>query len=140
MKDQGVKEKFVELRARGWSFDRISKELKVSKQTLIHWSRDLALEISNQSALQHEALLEQYSLTREERIQFLGDLVKKLRQEMVSRNLTAIPTERLVDMALKVGAEWQQTVPKLTLGIEVEEDPLKSLEKNLMKTVIRWSA
>ena len=140
MKDQGVKEKFVELRARGWSFARIAKELKVSKQTLINWSRDLALEIKNQRAIEHEALLEQYALTREGRIQFLGDLVKKLREEMALRNLTAVPTERLVDMALKAGVEWQQTVPDLTLGIEVEEDPMESLKKSLMKTVTRWSA
>ena len=103
--------------------------MKVSKQTLISWSRDLALEIKNQRAIEHEALLEQYSLTREGRIQFLGDLVKKLREEMALRTLGDVSTERLVDMALKVGAEWQQTVPELTLGIEVEEDPLENLKK-----------
>jgi hypothetical protein len=34
----------------------------------------------------------------------------------------------------------QQTLPELTLGIEVEEDPIESLRKNMMKTVTRWSA
>jgi hypothetical protein len=59
---------------------------------------------------------------------------------MASRNLTAIPAERLVDMALKVGAEWQQTIPELTLGVEVEGDPLENLKKSLVKTVSHWSA
>jgi orotate phosphoribosyltransferase-like protein len=57
MKDLAVKEQFVELRARGWSFDRIAKELKVSKQTLINWSRELVLEISNRRAIERESLL-----------------------------------------------------------------------------------
>lgn len=41
MKDQETKERFIELRAKGLSFDKISKELKVSKQILIDWSRGL---------------------------------------------------------------------------------------------------
>ena len=36
MKDQETKEKFVELRAKGLSFDRIAQELHVSKQSLIN--------------------------------------------------------------------------------------------------------
>jgi hypothetical protein len=138
MKDQAVKEQFVEFRARGWSFYRIAKELKVSKQSLVNWSRELSLEIRNRRAIEHEALLEQYALTREGRIEFLGDLVKKLREELASRSLASVSTERLVDLTLKVGEEWQGVVPELTLG--TEEDPLDSLNKSLMKTVTHWSA
>jgi hypothetical protein len=102
MKDQAVKEQFVEFRARGWSFYRIAKELKVSKQSLVNWSRELSLEIRNRRAIEHEALLEQYALTREGRIEFLGDLVKKLREELASRSLASVSTERLVDLSLKI--------------------------------------
>ena len=107
MKDQSAKEMFVQLRASGWSFDRISKELKTSKQTLITWSRDLALEMRNRRAIEHEAPLEQYALTREGRIQFIGDLVKKLREELASRSLATVPTERLIDLTDRRGmAKW----------------------------------
>jgi len=41
MKDQQTKEKFIELRAKGLSFDKISRELRISKQTLINWSKKL---------------------------------------------------------------------------------------------------
>lgn len=138
MKDIAVKEQFVEMRARGWSFDRIAKELKVSKQSLVNWSRELFLEIRNRRAIEHEALLEQYALTREGRIEFLGDLVKKLREELASRSLATVSTERLVDLTLRVGEEWQGVIPELTLGIE--EDPFESLNKSLKKTVTSWSA
>ena len=137
MKDHAVKEKFIELRARGWSFDRIGTELKVSKQTLITWSRELTLEIRNRRAIEHEALLERYALTREGRIQFLGELVKKLREELASRTFAAVSTERLVDLALKIGEEWKEIRPELTFG--VTEDPVEALTKSLEKTVANWT-
>ena len=71
MKDVAVKEQLVELRARGWSFDRIAKELKVSKQSLVNWSRELSLEIRNRRSIEHEALLEQFALTHEGQIERL---------------------------------------------------------------------
>jgi hypothetical protein len=32
MKDDDIKNKFIELRAKNWSYNRIASELKVSKQ------------------------------------------------------------------------------------------------------------
>ena len=37
--------KFVELRAKGMSFERIAEEIKVSKPTLIKWSEELFHEV-----------------------------------------------------------------------------------------------
>ena len=56
MKDTATKAQFVELRGRGLSFDKISQELKVSKVTLIQWSKELALEIKNQKAMEIDNL------------------------------------------------------------------------------------
>ena len=56
MKEQEIKTGFVELRAKGWSYDRIAQELKVSKQTLIIWSKELACEIANLKAIELETL------------------------------------------------------------------------------------
>jgi hypothetical protein len=38
-------DKFVELRAQGWSFSHIASELCVSKRTLVEWSRHFAADI-----------------------------------------------------------------------------------------------
>jgi hypothetical protein len=38
MKDQETVQKFIELRAQGWSFVRIAAELGVAKSTLTEWS------------------------------------------------------------------------------------------------------
>lgn len=138
MKDVAAKESFIERRARGWSFDRISKDLHISKATLVSWSKDLTLEIRNRRELEREALLEQVSLTHEAKIQFLGDLMTKIRQELLSRNLVNVPTDRLFEMTLKVLDEWRRIPAELRLGIE--EDLTVSLTKSLDKTVVNWSA
>lgn len=68
MKDQETRERFVELRAEGWSFDRIAQELKASKQTLVNWGKELALEISNLKAIELEALREKFYLLKSQKV------------------------------------------------------------------------
>ena len=36
-----IKQEFVELRAKGWSYTRIARRLKVSKSTLSNWRGEL---------------------------------------------------------------------------------------------------
>ena len=61
----------------------------------------------------------------------------RLRRELMSRNLTKVPTERLFDMALKAQEEGQRVAPALRLG--VEEDVMATLNKGLEKTVVSWT-
>jgi len=96
-----TKERFIEMRAQGYSFDRIAKELGRAKQTLIDWSRELQEEIANLKALELEALYEKYYLLKENRIQSFGEMLTKLRKELDKRNLSDIPTEKLLELLLK---------------------------------------
>jgi hypothetical protein len=138
MKDVAVKERFVELRARGWSFNRIAKELKVSKQSLINWSREFSLEIKNRRAIEFEALLEEHSMTRQKRIEVIGQLLKRMTEELTARPLTTMPTERLLDGIIKLMAECKAVCTELTFA--AEENLYESVNKNLEKTVTQWSA
>lgn len=138
MKDQAVKDKFVELRARGWSFDRIAKELQVSKQTLINWSRELVLEIRNQRAIEYEALLEQHAMTREKKIEALGLILKRMREELETRSLTTIPTQKLLEGILKLIGEVKDIEGELTFGTQV--NLMECLNKGLDTTVSHWSS
>ena len=74
-----TKERFIEMRAKGYSFDKIALELGKAKQTLIDWSKELQDEIANRKALELEALYE----TGEEVI--FPDLGKALQTLGVSR-------------------------------------------------------
>ena len=138
MKDQAVKEKFVELRAMAWSFDRIAKELHVSKQTLVTWSRDFALEIQNRRAIEYEALLEQHALTREKKVEALGLIFKRMREELETRSFTTIPTQKLPEGILKLIGEVKDIDGELTF--RVRENLMESLNTGLDTTVSHWSS
>ena len=59
-----TKNKFIELRAKGYSFDKIAKELGIAKQTLIDWSKELKNQIANLKAFELEVLQEKYFLSK----------------------------------------------------------------------------
>lgn len=84
-KDTETQEKFMELRAQGWTFQRIAEELGVSKQTLINWSKDLKEELETRRALELEALAERYWLTREKRLELYGKRLEAVNEELERR-------------------------------------------------------
>ncbi len=95
------KEKFIELRAKGYSFDKIAQELGKAKQTLIDWSKELQDEIANVKALELEALYERYYLLKESRLQTFGEMIIKIKAEIEKRQLSDVPTDKLLDLLLK---------------------------------------
>ena len=104
------KEKFIELRAKGYSFDKIAKELGRAKQTLIDWSKELEEEIANHKALELEALYEKYYLHKETRLQTFGELLGKIKKEIEKRNLSDVSTEKLLELYLKYQAQAKEEV------------------------------
>ncbi len=52
MKDQETQLRFVQLRAQGWSFARIARELGVATGTLVKWSRKFQFDIQNSRAVE----------------------------------------------------------------------------------------
>jgi DNA-binding XRE family transcriptional regulator len=121
-----VKEKFIELRAKGWSFDKIAKEIGKAKQTLIDWSKELEDEIANLKALELEALYEKHYLLKESRIETFGVLLKKLKDEVLSRDLSDIPTDKLLDLLLKYENQIKEEViePRFKTSTEIKEEEL----------------
>ena len=110
----GTKERFIELRAKGWSFDKIAKELGKAKQTLIDWSKDFQDEIANSKALELEALYESYYLMRENRLQTFGVMLNKIRAEVESRDLSDVPTDKLLELLLKYNNQVKDELIELT--------------------------
>ena len=101
MTDNKTKQRFIELRAKGLSFDKIAKELKKSKPTLIDWSREFKEEIANLKALELEALQEEHYLSIKARLQSQAIIYNKLREEAESRDFSEIPTDKLLDLLFK---------------------------------------
>lgn len=132
MGDLKDKEKFIELRAKGWTFDKIAKELHKRKATLIDWSKELESEIANRKAIELEALYEKHYLLKEQRIEKLGNLLNKIINEIESRNLKDIPTNKLFDLFLKYNKEIKEEmiepVYKSTMEIENERQSYELLK------------
>jgi len=124
METTAIKEKFIELRAQGWSFDKIANELGKAKQTLIDWSRELQDEIANRRALELDALYEKYYLYKENRIQVYGELLKRIKDEIEGRDLTDVPTDKLLDLFIKYADKVKEEViePKFKTAKEIDEE------------------
>ena len=118
------KEQFIELRAKGWSFDRIAKELGKAKQTLIDWSKELQDEIANLKALELEALYEKYYLLKETRLQTFGEMLTKIKTEVESRDLSDVPTDKLLELLLKYNSQVKEEIvePIYKSSQEIKEE------------------
>jgi len=115
-----LKTRFIELRARGLSYARISRELKVAKGTLASWNQELSEEIASLKAVQLEELYEKYYLVRAGRIELIGSQMKKLVKELQKRDFAEISTEKLLDLVLRyfetLKAEYIAPEPEDRIG------------------------
>src|SRR5208283_3916339 len=107
-------EKFIELRARGYSFDRIVKEIEVSKPTLIKWQSEFEKEIKNFEYAVFQGLIESYKIGREKRVKGLTDVMENINKELSGRDLSKFSLRDLI--LLK--AETEKDLNKETQDIK----------------------
>lgn len=96
MKTVEDKEKFIELRAGGMSFAKISQEIGVSKPTLIKWNLEFDKEIENRRFLAAEELIEQYRLMQMSRIQIFGEMLNRALEELRNRDFNLVSLKDLL--------------------------------------------
>ncbi len=141
MKGKDIRHRFIELRAGGWSFTRIAAELKVAKSTLIQWSKDSAEELSNLRAIESDALIEACRLGREHRLQLMGAMLDKIRLQIEARNFADVPTDKLVDMALKLSGFIDQVAsPAQFSETQIKTDGELSIDSFFTKRTEKWTA
>ena len=122
MKDTNKQKKFIELRGKNWSFNRIAGEIKVSKSTLIKWDKEFTYEIANINQMELEALYEEFKMTKEQRLEYLGKLQKKLIKELEKRDLTDVKTDKLLDMLLKTNDKLENLDTIFTARVKTEDE------------------
>ena len=135
MTDIDTQNRFVGLRAEGWSFDRIAQELGVSKPTLINWSRKHQFEIQNQRAILLEALKERWLSDCQTRVNVLGEQLKKVEAELTSRSISELNTRQLFYMADSLRRQIQKETGTMTFSSPVSEIP----EKEFVPEVQDWN-
>ena len=101
-------DKFIELRARGWSLSHIATELDVCKRTLVDWNREYAQDLESFRTLERELLKEKMIASREEQLDHLHRLQKDIADELGSRRLKYIETEDLFRLSLDLRGEIER--------------------------------
>lgn len=119
MKPVEDKERFIELRASGLSYDAIAEQMNVSKPTLITWSRLLSKELSNARSARMDELFERFAVSKSKRVELFGGIMNGILAELSKRDLKEVSTEGLIKLALRYGAAMRdEHEPLLMQGFE----------------------
>jgi transposase len=97
-----LKEQFILLRAKGYSYTKIARRLKVAIKTLVNWNKELSNEIGELEKIQFEKLFEQYSVMKQGRIKLLGTQLKEIEEELKKRDYSDVRTDKLIELKLQI--------------------------------------
>ena len=114
MKDKQQQQEFINLRANGKSFDFISKQLNIAKNTLIKWNKDLHKEVSNLEYLQYQDLIEQFSVQKQERIKALLERQKKLNESIFEIDYSSLSAKDLLLLQKQTEKALKQEIEGIT--------------------------
>jgi transposase-like protein len=108
------KKQFIKLRAKGLSYDKIIKEMGKAKATLLKWGRELQEEIGTARSIELESMYEEHGMLREQRLRFHGQTLQRMREEIEGRELSEVPTPRLMELYLKQESQMSLDLEKLS--------------------------
>ncbi len=123
MHDPQTVQKFIQLRAQGWTYARLITELNVCKPTLIAWSRKHQFEIQNLKAIELEALREKWLASTTDRVNGLGEQLRRVETELGRRKLEELTTPQLFALARSLRRQIEQATGPLQFTVPVAEIP-----------------
>jgi len=128
-KDKGkneLKQEFIILRAKGYSYRDIEDKLEVSRTTLSNWSNELEEEIARLKAIELDSLYQQYYLKKKEKIELLGTLLENMKEEALDRDLSDVRTDRLLELILSYQGKLEDEKVEVKLLSDKEMEKLKA--------------
>jgi hypothetical protein len=123
------RDQFIEMRAEGMTFANIAKELEISHNTAVQWSRELYDSIRAAKAFKDEEMIEKYKMTREKRIEMFGERLLAIRDELAKRDLSDIPTYKLFDMMIKCSEALEAETSDLGPSFLTDDDIVQIKEE-----------
>jgi lambda repressor-like predicted transcriptional regulator len=126
MHDLDTRHKFIELRAKGHSLDRISKHLGVSKRTLVEWSKRERETIRALRAVEIEALQEEIIASRETQLRTLQNNLNRIQEAIDQITYKYVRPEKLHRMAALVRAEIRKVCDSPDMIDSVLGNPAES--------------
>ena len=123
------KHRFVVMRAKGYSYARIGRQLRVSKGTLTAWNAEMEAEIAKARAVELEALQEEFSLLKEGRIRLIGEQLKAIQAEIGRRDLSKVNTDKLLELQLRyfeqLKGEYVETGQRTKTGPKLNSSDIR---------------
>ena len=115
------KNQIADLRAVGMSFQKIADELKISKPTIIHAAREMEFLIINLRNIEIEALKEKLELTHRHRLETLSKMLEKIRTDILSRDLSNIPADKLIELYMKIETNYSSLLSELSFQYKAKD-------------------
>ena len=97
-----LKEQFVQLRAKGLSYEKITKEINVSKPTMIGWSREFKNEIYAAEYARAIDLMERCYLTRASALEKSAIELERVENAIVKKDLCSEKLPTLLSMRIEI--------------------------------------
>lgn len=121
------KQKFIELRGRGWSFEAIAKETGISKPTLIKWNGELLQEVKEAQYFELENTIQKYELMRGARFEVYCKVLKEAMKELEDRVINSsdfetVPTDKLLSMIEKLEERINKDTFRELLKVPAPDD------------------
>lgn len=134
---QQTVDQFIELRSQGASYSQISKLLGVTKPTMIQWAREHNETINNLKAMDFADISEAHYLVKKKRVELLGGMLTRIKEELSKRDMAEIPTEKLLRYQMDCLSLLKQEEVNIAFSQE-EISPLASPFSPPRQ--VRWSA
>jgi len=118
--------KFIELRGKGMSFQKIADEIGVSKPTLIKWNGELLEQVKEAQYMELENLVEQYGLFRKKRFEVyckaLNSALKEFQERAETGELKNVPTDKLLNLVEQLEKRVERDTTKELLSVRVKDN------------------
>lgn len=115
------KEQFIQLRAKGFSYDKIADQLQVSKNTLLKWNGEFIEEIAEAEFHEFDNLLNQYEVHRKKRFEQNCKLLNACYAELEKRidKLERLTVPELAKLAETLESKLETEAERSSIFIEV---------------------
>lgn len=128
-----VKLRIIELRAEGLPFAKIAEAVNVSKQTAMEIVKDNIDEVTSLQAVEMEALFDNERVNLRGRVEQLSALQARLREEIAKRDLSKVPTEKLIALFIKTNQALREEVftPDVKTVSEIRDEKMSARSKEI---------
>ena len=117
-----IKQQFILLRAENKSYSQIIEALHISKSSCIKLSKKLNSEIAQAKADRLQSLYNDYFMTKEARIQHLGETLKNIDKALEKADLSSLSPKDLLEYKLKYSQALKEEYIPVIMDQPIEDN------------------